>query len=150
MVSGMRLAPLLLLAATGPASFQPGQWQVAATPGAATLNGKPLTDLPYTGPSAPEAVCFTPAKARDPAAWLARDVAPGCTLIRRSVLNGRVDLAGACPPQAPGLARGQVRLTGRWTPTGYRVRFVTTNPSENGVMGFTGTIRARRVGACPG
>lgn len=140
---------LMLLAATAPAAFQPGQWQVATAPGTATLDGKPLGDLPYSGPDAPDSFCLAAAQAADPAAWLARDIAPGCTLTRRVIAGGRVDLAGTCPPQAPGLPRGTVRLTGRYSPTGYALRFVTTNPSENGVMGFTGTMTGKRVGECP-
>lgn len=144
------LAALALLATSAPAALQPGQWQVASTPGIATLNGRPLGDLPYTPPDMPDSVCLSPTQARDPAAWLARDVAPGCSFTRKQVAAGRIDLAGTCPPQAPGLARGTVRLSGRFTSTSYTLRFATTNPSENGVMGFTGTVVARRVGACPG
>ena len=138
----------LILTATGPAALQPGQWQITTAPGTATLDGKPLGDLPYTGPAAPAAICLTPAQASDPAAWLGRDLPSGCTFSRKSIANGRVDLAGTCPPQADGLARGNIRLTGRWTPTGYALRFATSNPSENGVMGFTGTMTGQRIGAC--
>lgn len=144
----LALAPLLLLAASH-AGFTPGLWQLTSAPGAATLDGKPLGDLPYTAPAAPEQVCATAAELSDPAAWLSRGVAQGCSFSRRQVAGGRVDMAGTCPPQAPGLARGAVRLTGRWTPTRYDLRFTTTNPSENGVMGFTGTMTGRRTGACP-
>ena len=103
----MRTLLLLLTAAIGPATFQPGQWQIATAPGTATLNGRSLGDLPYTGPAAPEAICLTSAQASDPAAWLARDLPTGCTLTRRSIANGRVDVTGTCPAQAEGLARGQ-------------------------------------------
>lgn len=144
------LALPLLLAASGPAAFQPGRWQVTSRPGAATLDGKPLGDLPYTGPAAPESICLSPAQASDPAAWLARDLPANCTLSRRRTANGRVDIAGTCPPQADDLPRGAIRLTGRWTPTSYTLRFITSNPSENGVMGFTGTMTGKRVGDCPG
>ena len=138
----------LLLAAT-PAGFTPGLWQITSAPGVATLDGQPLGDLPYTPPTAPESVCVPAGELRDPAAWLSRTVAEGCTLTRRSIARGRVDIAGACPPQAPGLRPGAVRLTGRWTPGAYDLRFVTTNPSENGVMGFTGTLTGKRIGDCP-
>lgn len=142
------LAALLLLAATAPAPLQPGRWEVTSTPTGASLDGRPLGDLPYTPPTAPDTACLTPEAAADPAAWIARDVAQGCTLTRRIVRNGRIDLTASCPPQDAGLARGTVRLTGRYTADSYHLRFVTANPSENGVMGFTGTVSATRVGAC--
>ena len=142
-------APLLLLAAASPPSFRPGLWQVSSAPGTAALNGKPLGDLPYTPPTAPGSICLSPADAGDARAdWLTRDLAPGCTITRSSRANGRVDVTATCPPQAPGLARGSVRLTGRWTPTSYDLRFATANPSENGVMGFTGSMTGKRVGDC--
>lgn len=145
----MRSTPaLLLLLAAAPAGFTPGQWQLTSAPGTATLDGRPLRDLPYTPPTAPETMCVTASELRDPAAWLARGVAEGCTFTRRSIAGGRIAMTGTCAPQAPGLARGTLRLTGRWTPTGYDLRFTTANPSENGVMGFTGTMTGKRVGAC--
>lgn len=140
---------LPLLTAATPAGFTPGLWQITSAPGTATLNGQPLGDLPYTPPAAPESVCVPASVLKNPAAWLSRTVAEGCTLTRRSVARGQVDIAGSCPPQAPGLAKGAVRLTGRWTPVGYDLRFVTTNPSENGVMGFTGSMTGKRIGSCP-
>lgn len=143
--------PLLLAAAT-PAGLTPGLWQVTSAPTGATLDGRPLTDLPYTPPAAPAApICMTAIQARDPATWLASSHMPqGCTTTARSVAKGRIAISGTCPPQAPGLARGTVKLTGTWSPDGYTLRFATLNPSENGVMGFTGTVTAKRVGACPG
>jgi hypothetical protein len=151
MLSGWGAAMLLatgpMLTAATPTTFIPGLWQVTSTPGTATLNGRPLGDLPYSGPATPPTVCLTAAEAGS-AAWLSRDLAPGCTLTRTRLQNGRVDVAATCPSQAPGLPRGSVRLTGRWTPTGYDLRFVTRNPSENGVMGFTGTMTGKRVGDC--
>lgn len=142
----LALAPVLLLAAT-PAGFLPGRWELTSKPGTASLDGRPLGDLPYMA-TAPESVCVKAAELRDPATWLSRDVPRTCTVTRRKVTGGNVDIAGTCAPQAPGLARGTVRITGRWTPTGYDLRFVTANPSENGVMGFTGTVTGRRTGAC--
>lgn len=144
----MRAITVLLLGATIPPVLQPGLWQVASAPGAATLDGRPLTDLPYTPPAGPATVCLTPAEAANPAAWLARDAAKGCDLSRRSLAGGEVHLAGTCAPQTADLARGTVRITGRWTPTSYDLRFATENPSENGRMGFTGTLTGRRVGPC--
>ena len=142
------LIALPLLLAAAPAGFIPGLWQLSSAPGTATLDGQPLGDLPYTGPGTPPTVCLTAAQARDPA-WLARGLAIGCTVTRRSLARGRIDLAATCPPQAQGLASGTIRVTGRWTPTSYALRFTTRNPSENGVMGFTGTMTGKRVGICP-
>lgn len=146
------LLALPLLLAAAPAGFTPGLWQLTSAPTGASLNGQPLGDLPYTPPASPPApICLTPAQASDAATWLARQNLPeNCTLTRRGMAGGRVEISGTCPPQAPGLARGTVRLTGRWTPTGYDLKFITANPSENGVMGFTGTMTGKRVGDCPG
>lgn len=143
--SALLLLPLL--AAAAPAGFSPGLWQVTSTPGTATLNGRALGDLPYDAPAVPSTICLSAAEARDPL-WLTRSLAPGCTLTRRAFSGGRIDVSGRCEPQAEGLSRGVVTLTGRWTPTSYDLRFATTNPSENGVMGFTGTMAGKRVGAC--
>ena len=63
--------------------------------------------------------------------------------------RGRISGFAAPLATSAGLPRGAVRLTGRWTGTGYALRFSTTNPSENGVMGFTGAMTGRRVGPCP-
>ena len=138
---------LPLLFAAAPAGFTPGLWQLTSAPGTATLNGRSLGDLPYSGPAVPPTICLTPTEASS-TDWLTRDLAPGCTVTRRSLAGGRIDLAATCPPQAEGLAGGTVRVTGRWTPTRYDLRFTTSNPSENGVMGFSGTMSGRRVGTC--
>jgi hypothetical protein len=143
------LLAIPLLVAAAPAGLRPGLWHVTSTPGQASLDGRPLGDLPYTPPTAPDAVCLTPAQARDVATWLARDVTTGCTLNRQTTARGRIAIGGTCPPQAPGLARGTVRLTGSWSPDRYSLRFATMNPGENGVMGFTGAVEAKRVGDCP-
>lgn len=140
------LLPLLLAAA--PAGLRPGLWQVYSAPTGATLDGKPLRDLPYNSQAGPRAICVGADEARD-IGWLTRDFAPGCAVTRRSLAGGRVGIDATCPPQAPGLARGAVHLAGTWSPGRYALRFATTNPSENGVMGFTGTMTGRRVGGCP-
>ena len=140
----------LLLAATAPAGFQPGRWLVSSEPATATLNGRPLGDLPYQAPTEPQYLCLTPTQVADAAAWLTHDAAADCTLTRRSLASGRVNLTGSCAPVSPGASRGTVSFTGRWTPTSYRVRFATTTASENGVMGFSGVLTGRRVGECAG
>ncbi len=141
------LTPILILSAASPA-LQPGRWTIASAPTGATLDGRKLDDLPYAAPSSPDTVCLTAIDAADPAAWLARDVAKGCTFEGRHLTGGRVDLTGTCAPQAPGLARGTLQISGRWSATSYDLTFATTNPSETGVMGFTGTMTGRRTGAC--
>lgn len=143
------LAFPLLAAAAGSATPQPGLWEVTSAPQEATLNGRPLGDLPYTPTTAPDRLCLTAADLADPAALVARQAPPGCEVKRRSRTAYGVMLTGTCPPQADGLARGSFRLTGSWTRGSYSVRFITANPSENGVMGFSGSVDARRVGACP-
>lgn len=147
----MRALPLLfLVAAATPAGFRPGRWLVSSAPATATLNGKPLGDLPYQAPIEPSYVCLTATQAADPVRWLTHDAAADCTFTKRSLAGGRVDLAGSCAPVLDGASRGTVSFTGRWTTTTYRVRFATTTASENGAMGFTGILTGRRVGVCPG
>lgn len=145
----MKALPLLLLAAAAGSTPQPGLWEISSAPQQATLNGHALGDLPYTPPTAPDRQCLAAADLADPVALVAKQAPEGCSVTRRVPSTTGVTLTGTCPPQAPGLARGTFRLVGRWTPTSYAVRFTTANPSENGVMGFTGRVDARRVGACP-
>lgn len=149
----MKRAATLLLsltAATGApsATLTPGLWEFTNAPGTASLDGQALRDLPYTPPSAPERVCLTPAQAADPARWFARDSGADCTFTQADVKGGRVAIAGSCPPQFKGYDRGTVALSGRWTPTSYDLRFTTLTHGENGHMGFSGTMRGRRIGAC--
>lgn len=141
---------LLLAAAASPAGLRPGRWLVRSAPAAATLDGRPLGDLPYRAPAEPEYVCLDAAHAADPAGWLTHDAAANCTLTRRSLAGGRVDLSGTCAPVIDGASRGTVHYRGRWTPTSYRIHFATTTASENGTMGFTGCLTGRRIGECPG
>ena len=144
----MKSLPLLLLAAAavggGP---RPGLWAIASAPSQATLDGRPLGDLPYT-PSDPERRCLATSDLVDPIMLVTRQTPPGCTVVRRAVAAHRVTLTGTCAPQAQGLARGSFRIDGNWAATSYSIRFTTANPSENGVMGFTGRIDARRLGNC--
>ena len=144
------LATPLLAAAAAPVALTPGLWAVTSAPVQATLDGRPLTDLPYTPPATPEMQCVAPALARTPAALVERQVPDGCTVARRTVTRAGLSLAGTCRPQAAGLPAGAFTLAAQWSATRYRVRFTTLNPSENGRMGFTGVIEGSRVGACPG
>ena len=140
---------LLLLAAAPAATPRPGLWELSSAPQQATLNGRPLGDLPYTPPTAPDRQCLAAADLADPVALVEKQAPPGCTVTHRTASAHGVTMTGACPPQTEGLASGTFRLTGTWTQASYSVRFTTANPSENGVMGFTGRVDGRRVGACP-
>jgi hypothetical protein len=142
------VALVTLGAAAAAPALRPGLWQFTNTPQGASLDGRALDDLPYSAPDAPETICVTPAMAAAPTAFLARDSA-ACDFTRAAIAGGKVDIVGACPASAPGLARGTVHLTGAWTPTSYALRFATINPGENGVMGFTGTMTGKRIGDCP-
>ena len=144
----MKFGILLLLAAAPAALPQPGLWEIASAPQQATLDGQALRDLPYTPPATPDRVCLAAADLADPVEFIAKQAPPGCTVTRRAATAHGITLTGTCPPQADGLAAGSFRLTSTWTATGYSVRFTTANPSENGVMGFTGRVDARRVGQC--
>ena len=149
MIRAALLLPLLV-ATAAPTGFRPGTWRTESAPKGATLDGKPLGDLPYSGGRGTIFICLRGSETGNPAAWLTRDFAPGCTVTRSSLAHGRVDIAATCPPSAPGLSGGTVRLTGRWTPTSYDLRFATINPAENGVMGFTGVMTGKWVpAACP-
>ncbi|WP_419808454.1 DUF3617 domain-containing protein [Sphingomonas sp.] len=144
------IAALVLLAAAAPSSAPvPGLWQVVSTPGTATLDGRPLADLPYTPSSPDEPRCLTSAMLHDPVALVVAQTPDGCEQTGRVRTRSGVRITGTCRPQAPGLARGSYTLDGRWTRDRYTVRFTTSNASENGTMGFSGTIAAKRVGDCP-
>ncbi len=141
-------AALIFLAAAPSTPLRPGLWRFTNTPGAATLDGRALHELPV-GPATSEDVCLTPADAAAPARWLARDVMGDCTLTRTGVARGLVAVAGTCPSQGDGLAPGTLRLTGRYTATSYDLRFATIANGENGRMGFAGAMAGKRVGDCP-
>lgn len=147
-----RWAPLaalpVLLAASAPVALRPGLWRIASAPDAATLDGRRLADLPYDPPP-PEEVCLTPADAADPARWFTRDAAPGCRWSRRSVARGRALIAGACPAEEAGRPDGTTRITGRWTPDRYDLRFATVAHGDNGRMGLDGRTTGVRIGDCP-
>jgi hypothetical protein len=144
------LKPLLALAllAAPAASPRPGLWTMVATPGTATLDGRPLDDLPYTPPPADAPTCRTLAELHDPAALVVAHTPDTCRETRRTRAPDGIRITGRCAAAAPGAPRGRYTLEGRWTADSYTIRFATTNPAENGVMGFSGTIQGRRVGEC--
>ena len=141
------LAPALLLAAASAAPLRPGLWRFTNTPGAASLDGRALHELPVSPPTS-ETACLSPADAAAPARWLARDLMGECTLTRTGVAGGAVDIAGTCSAQEQGLAPGTLTLTGRYSATSYDLRFATFAHGENGTMGFAGTMTGTRVGDC--
>ena len=141
-------AGLAFLAAAPAAPLRPGLWRFTNTPGAATLDGRVMRELPVS-PATSEDVCLTPTDAAQPARWLARDVMGDCTLTRTAVARGAVNVTGTCPSQGDGLAPGTLRLTGRYTATSYDLRFATIANGENGRMGFAGAMAGKRVGDCP-
>ncbi len=140
--------PALLLAAVPAAPLRPGLWRFTNTPGAASLDGRPLHELPV-GPVTSETVCLSPADAAAPARWLARDLMGDCTLTKTGLAGGTVDIAGTCPAQGEGQAPGTLTLTGRYSATSYDLRFATVAHGENGTMGFSGAMTGTRVGDCP-
>jgi hypothetical protein len=147
-----RLLALLVLAAPLAAApvpaFRAGLWQFRNVPTGAALDGRPLADLP-AAPATDETICLTPAAAADPARWLTRDTGADCTITRRSLSGGKVDIAGSCPPAEDGGAPGTLHLSGTWSPNAYRLTFATVAHGENGAMSFTGTMAGHRVGDCP-
>lgn len=145
LASSLLTAPLLAAGDRPP--LTPGAWTFTNTPEAATLDGRPLRDLPV-GDITSETTCLTPALAATPAAWLARDLLHDCTLDRTIVAGGRVTIAGHCPPQGSEKRAGTLTIIGRYDADSYDVRFATVSPDENGVMGFDGHMAGRRTGAC--
>ena len=141
-------AVVLAGATTTPAGLVPGLWRVENVPTGATLDGRALGDLPYTA-TGPQDVCMSPADAADPVRWFTRDSGTGCAVSQGSIADGRVDIRARCPGQAAGDAPGTVHLSGTWAHDRYALRFSTVTVGDNGRMGFTGTITARRVGNCP-
>ncbi len=139
------LGLILLLAAP---ALEPGLWEQRNDPGAASLAGRPLNDLPLDAIKA-DRICLTPADAADPAKWLSRDTAADCTLTRSAVAKGLVDIAGTCQAEE-GRKPGTVTLTGRYERDAFDIAFSTTTDTAQGSMAFSGRMRGRRVGACDG
>lgn len=145
------LAALALVGVTAASTpgLRAGLWEVRSAPTAATLDGKPLADLPYAPPP-PERVCLTAAQAAAPATWLSRDMPAECKVTAAKMAGGRADIRATCAPKPRDVKAGTMRLTGRWTAENYDLRFETISHGENGRMGFNGTMTGRRVGDCPG
>lgn len=147
--STLAVPALLLVAASSAPPLAPGAWTFTNTPESASLDGRALHDLPV-GAISSETTCLTPAQAAAPGPWLARDLLHDCTLDHAVVADGRVAIAGHCPPQGAGFAPGTLSITGGYTSASYDLRFATVSPDENGVMGFNGRMTGKRTGACGG
>ena len=103
--------------------LEPGLWEIRSIPGAATLDGKVLDDLPL-GESRTERVCLAAAQAADPAAFFARDTQQDCKITRSNTAAGRVDISGSCPSPEDG-SDGTMKLSGRYSSDSYELELAT-------------------------
>jgi hypothetical protein len=138
----------LLLLAAGDAPLIAGKWEIRNTPGVATLDGRPLSELPLS-PIKSETICLAVADAADPVRYLTRDMGEDCTVAKGSVAGGRVAIGGTCPNQLEG-PDGSFELSGSVGAEEYEVDFATTAIGDNGKMTFSGKMTGRRVGDCAG
>jgi hypothetical protein len=138
-------APLLLAAADTP--FTNGLWELRNVPGVATLDGRPLAELPI-GPIKTHRLCIRTGKEADPNSFLTRDLGADCKVTSAKLSGGKIDIKGTCPNVSEGPA-GIFRLTGKAGRDRYAVDFQTTAFGENGRMTFSGKMSGRRVGICP-
>ena len=142
------LAPaLLLLAAAADSRVAQGLWETRNTPGVATLDGRPLAELPL-GEIKTDKLCLSGAAAADPVRFFARDLDQGCTIASGRASGGKVRIKGTCPNQLEG-PDGTFLLTGRYDRNSYAIDFATTAVGDNGKMTFSGRMTGRRVAACP-
>ncbi len=135
-----------LLLAAGDAPLASGLWEIRNTPGVATLDGRPLVDLPL-GPIKTQTLCLGSAETKDPVRFFARDLGQDCAIATASVAGGRVKIVGSCPNQLEG-PDSTFELAGKVSTDRYNVGFATTAIGENGRMTFSGKMTGRRVGAC--
>jgi hypothetical protein len=142
------LAPaLLLLAAAADSPIAQGLWETRNTPGVATLDGRPLAELPL-GEIKTDKLCLSRKAAADPVRFFARDLDRGCTIASGKASGGKVRIQGTCPNQLEG-PDGTFLLTGRYNRHSYTIHFATTAVGDNGKMTFSGKMTGRRVAACP-
>ncbi len=137
----------LLLLAAGDTRLSPGLWEVRNTPGVATLDGRPLAELPI-GPIKTQTLCLGAAELNDPARFFARDLDPACKVSSSRARGGMVKIGGTCPNQIEG-PDANFSLSGRFGRARYEVDFETVAIGNNGRMTFSGKMTGRRVGACP-
>lgn len=140
-------APLLLLLAASDTPFSSGLWEVRNLPGVATLDGRPLDELPI-GPIKTQTICLGPAEASKPITFLTQDLGADCQVKTAKLSGGQVEVAGTCPNQLVG-PEGSFRLVGQLGGSSYDVEFATTAFGDNGRMTFSGKMTGRRVGSCP-
>lgn len=142
------LAPaLLLVAAAADSPIAEGLWETLNTPGIATLDGRPLENLPL-GDIKTDRTCLGGAAAADPVRFFARDIGEGCTIASGTATGGKVRIEGTCPNQLDG-PDGTFLLTGRYDRESYEMEFETSAVGDNGRMTFSGKMTGRRVAACP-
>jgi hypothetical protein len=152
---GNDLAAALIAAAAGCATatspagspVAPGLWETRNAPGTASLDGRPLKELPLP-PLEPERVCLSPADAADPARFLAGATAPDCRITSSTWAAGRARVEASCASPDGG-KEGKMILSGRYSKDQYTIGFDTTAYGNNGRMGFTGKLIGRRLGDCP-
>ena len=143
--AGSAALSLLLLAASD-APLKAGLWELRNTPGVATLDGRPLSELPLS-PIKSETICLAAADAADPVRFLTRDMAEDCTVANGIVKSGSVAIAGSCPNQLEG-PDGSFEISGKLGPARYELDFATTAFGDNGKMTFSGKMTGRRIGDC--
>jgi hypothetical protein len=144
--SAASLSLLLLAASDSPLAA--GLWEIRNTPGVATLDGRPLDELPLS-PIKSETICLAAAEANDPVRFLTRDMGEDCSIGDGIVKAGGVAIAGSCPNQLEG-PDGSFKIIGRLDSVSYEVDFATTAVGDNGKMTFSGKMTGRRIGDCAG
>ena len=142
-------APVLAASAPDAPVLKPGLWEVENAPGVAKLDGVSLGNLPYTAPP-PEPICLTPEQAAKPAQWLARDTPADCSISNATITGNIADIRGTCPPpDSEAEPDGTLAITGLVEPERYDLTFETVVHGGNGLMEFSGSLTARRIGDCP-
>jgi hypothetical protein len=146
--AGGALAVLLpLLAAASDAQLQPGLWEVINTPGAITLDGRELDDVPLS-PARTQRICLPSAQAAEPARFFARELAEDCRIISAAVAGGAVAIRASCPNPEEG-TDGALELNGRFDRAGYQLDFTSRSEDFQGVTTFSGKLTGRHLGPCP-
>ena len=141
------LLPALALGAAADTTLAPGLWEIRNTPGVATLDGRPLDDLPL-GEIKTQQVCLAAAEAADPAIFFARDTQADCRITAIAAVGGKIDIDGVCPNPDEG-TEGTLKLSGGYAADSYELDFSTRAEDFQGVMTFSGKLTGRRIGACP-
>jgi hypothetical protein len=125
----------------------PGLWELRNVPGVATLDGRPLAELPI-GPIKTQRLCIAPGAEARQVRFLTRDLGADCKVAAATLASGKVRISGTCANASEGPA-GSFLITGIAGRDRYAVHFQTTAIGENGRMTFSGRMSGRRVGNCP-